>query len=533
MATYNGAAWGTVIQIPVTTVCQGSYHLSKSGWDGIGRMVIESANTANLIPGVRVGPQDAVNLANVYESFWHHPGSGNGTQSTCYPGAFEWDDNTNTPGWYMHYCGNSGSPGTISNITGNSVAFQPIYAVTLSTPVTSVAVGQWGYMTGIGGIPRANGSFQVTAVTSTSSFTVQMYNSYASATNPTYTSGGTIQMFDWQNVGFTPYSGAAPSGTCTPGTTDATAWAYSNNTPGGGALAGNLSSGSYNNQTYSTGRIWRCTATNVWSPHYIKYSAMQEVPDALTAVFDLSATTHTWIVGLNFGAQPIFNDPLLYRSGQSLASGNSAFTQGGSNPGEYVFTQSGTTSDVVIDRCMFTRLWPMKGDLMVQLDGTNIVLQNSYFQATGANWWGREDRGSQYNNAAAEIIEAGAANGALVDNNYLESYGITVHFFDSGMGKGFNGANNNITVSRNTFFRNLALIDQAPGSTVDYYTPLRQHLEFKSGINVDINGNTFTNNFQNVSQGAAIALSAEWLTDMADPDLLRPIVFRHHGNIYG
>jgi hypothetical protein len=39
--------------------------------------------------------------------------------------------------------------------------------------------------------------------------------------------------------------------------------AYSNTTPGGGTLVGNLSIGSYNNQTYSTGRIWRCIATNV------------------------------------------------------------------------------------------------------------------------------------------------------------------------------------------------------------------------------------------------------------------------------
>ena len=54
VATYNAAAWGTVIQIPVTTVCQGYYKLTKAGWDGIGRMVVESQNTANLEPGVRV-----------------------------------------------------------------------------------------------------------------------------------------------------------------------------------------------------------------------------------------------------------------------------------------------------------------------------------------------------------------------------------------------------------------------------------------------------------------------------------------------
>ena len=512
VATYNAARWGTVIQIPVTTVCQGYYKLTKSGWDGIGRMVVESQNTANLPQGVRVSPADAPNMVSVNESFWHQPGTSGGTQSTCYPGGFEWDDNVSTPGWYMHYCGQSGVTGTISGVTGNSIAgfpFQPTYAVTLSSPVTSVAVGQWGYMTGVGGMPKANGSFQVVSVVSTSSFSVQMYNSYSSQSNPTYTSGGTLQLFDWQSVAFTSYTGAAPTGTCTPGTTAASAWAYSNSNPSGGALAGNLSSGTYNNPTYSTGRIWRCTAPNVWSPHYIVYSTFKQFPTAQAAVFDLSATTHTWIVGMNFSAQPIFNDPLLYHSGYSLTSGEAAYVQGGATPGEYVFTQSGTTQDVIIDRCIFTRLWPLKGDLMLQMDGTSIALQNSYLQSTGANWWGHEDRGVIYDNAAGEIVEAGDANGALVDNNYLEHYGITVHFFDAGMGHGFNGANNNITVSRNTFFRNLALIDQAPGSTVNYYTPLRQLLEFKSGVNVDINGNTFTNNFQNVSQGGAIDLTPE------------------------
>ena len=456
-------------------------------------------------------------MVNVYESFWHHPGAAGGTQSTCYPGGFEWDDNTSTPGWYMHYCGQSGATGTISGVTGNSATgypSQPVYAVTLSSPVTTVAVGQWGYMTGVGGMPKANGSFQVVSVISTSSFSVQMYTSYATTTNPAYAGGGTLQLFDWQNVSYTDYSSTptGPTGSCTPGTTDATAWAYSTRT-----LRATRLSGTSSTPAIITIRDFlppACGAAQLRTcgPHTTSLNSIpKQYATPTAAVFDISGTDTHMVYRLEF-QRPTDSSTttLLYHSGYSLTSGEAAYTQGGSNPGEYITGQSGTTQDVIIDRCIFTRLWPLKGDLLVQLDGTNMVLQNSYLQSTGANWWGHEDRrGTIYDNAGSEIVEAGDANGALVDNNYLEHYGITVHFFDAGMGHGLNGANNNITVSRNTFYRNFALIDQAPGSTVDYYTPLRQFLEFKSGVNVDINGNTFTNNFQNVSQGGAIALTPE------------------------
>src|SRR5262249_32867981 len=92
----------------------------------------------------------------------------------------------------------------------------------------------------------------------------------------------------------------------------------------------------------------------------------------------------------------------------------------------------------------------------------------------------------------------------------------TVHFNEQAAGTGIGGSIHDVTVTRNTFFRDLTKIDQAPGSVVNYYTPLRQLLEFKSGINVDIHGNIFQNNFRNVSQGGAIALTPE---ELILPDL--------------
>jgi hypothetical protein len=593
-ALYHAAPWGSVIQVPVTTLCQNNYaFVPGTAWDGIGEIIVQSQNVANLLPGVRVQPADAGNMVTANQSFYIHQGVSSLLQSSCYPGGFEWDDtggdypssanitavtstteftinasnlpnigsyfrpgqyiwvgnqtgssnsgyqiaslsgNTITlslplsstpnindqvqlaPGFYMHYCGADSVQGTISNVVYNSTASggtnQFLFNVTLSSPVTAVAVGQWGYMTGIGGIPKANGSFQVTSVTNTSSFVVQLYNSYVGSTSASYTGGGTLTLFDWQNVSYTPFTGASPSASCTPGTTAASAWAYSNQTPSGGYLTSNLdNAGTFNNTNYSTARVWRCTAPNTWSPHYILYSSSGEIfANPAAATFDLSQAAHTWVVGFNFTNTSLYNDPLLYHSGQTLTSGEQGALQGGSAPGFNIYMQNGTTQDVHIDRCLFTRPWPAKGAQFVQFNGSSISLTNSYLQNAGGNWWGHEDRGPIYDNSAGSMVIGGQANRALLDNNYFEHYGITVHFDDSGMGGGFAHATNNVTVSRNTFFRNFALIDQAPGSTVNYYRPLRQHLEFKSGVNVDINGNIFSNNFRNVSQAAAIALTPE------------------------
>lgn len=538
VATYNAAAWGTVIQIPVTTICQSYYALAKGSWDGVGEMVVESQNIASLPPpGSRVSPSNSANMPNMVQSIYIVQdnltfNSGSGSHSSCYPGGYYWDDTSNTPGWYMRYCAASGSLGTITNVTGTSVEFQPVYAVTLSaTTGITPSAGQWGYMTGVGGIPKANGSFMVTSVSSATSFSVQMYNSYGPATSSvTYTSGGTLQFFDFTpispaggSVGFTSFTTAAPSGSCTPGTGvgTTTAWAYSNNPAGGsGTLAGNVSSGTYTNSGtttgtgYSTARVWKCTATNTWSPYFLVPSGVPRIvaSSGVQSTLDLANAIHTWIVGLQFTAQPTFNDPLLYHSGFDLSEGDNAVIQGGSTPGFHIFGISGTTQNVHIDRCLFTRQRPSKGTQFVQLNGTSLVLSNSYFKNTANYWWGQEDRGSNYDSAAGPMVVCGSLNGGLIYNNYIESYGIGVHCDDENYGGGFAHSANNVTVQRNTFFRDLTLINQAPGSSVDYYTPLRQLLEFKRGVQVDINGNTFTNNFQNVSQGGAIALGPESYT---------------------
>ena len=522
VALTTSAAWGDTIQIPVNITCDGYYHITKSGWDGTHVMLIESQNISSLPPNVRVSPANAVNMPTIYENFWPHPGSPYGDQAHCYPGGFEWDDASNTPDpgtsnifSYMHYCGNSGTTGTVSNVVfvSETSEAQATYTVTLSSPASiTPTTGQWGYITGVGGIPKANGSFQVGSVSSSTSFQITTYNSYASPSGSTYTSGGTVQFFDYASVAFTPYTGAGPVGSCTDGTTGAAAWAYSTTDPGGSPLVGNKSPGVYNDPHYSTGRIWRCSG-GVWAPHYIAYSVTGKFAVPTQSVFDISNAQHFWVAGLNFTSHPIFNDPLLFHSGQTITGGDGSPSplQGGSAPGFTVVAASGFTNDVHFDRCIWTQAHPTKGDQFIQLDGTNLSITNSYLQNTGANWWGSEDRGEVYDNTAGPMIGASNCNTCLISNNYLEHYGITIHFDDQNAGLGIAGATSNITISRNTFFRNFALIYGAPGSTANYYIGLRQMLEFKSGVFLDINGNTFTNNFQNVSQGGAIALTPQFL----------------------
>ena len=46
-----------------------------------------------------------------------------------------------------------------------------------------------------------------------------------------------------------------------------------------------------------------------------------------------------------------------------------------------------------------------------------------------------------------------------------------------------------VTIARNLFYRDPARFYGGPSATIDYYEPLRQLLELKSGIRFDINGN--------------------------------------------
>jgi hypothetical protein len=510
--TYTSTAWGNTII--VTGVCNGNESLpAKTGWDGISRMIITTNDTNIPAPGVQPTAGVAASMSNLFmTNFWSH--TADTTTSTCYPGSFNWNTGSSTPGFYMGYCGQSATA-TVTNATV-SFAGSPCSGViggncanvafTLSAPAT-FSLNQWGFVSGIVGCDRCNGSFQVGAVTDSQHFTGIMVNGYTDTTN-SYSSGGAMQFFDWTTVSYTSYTGAAPSGNCTPGTTASTAWAYSNTDPLGNPLAGNLAAG-YANQEYSTGRVWRCTATNTWSPHYVVFSSEKAGAEPYLANIDASHAIHTRFIGLKFQAPPVYNDPLLYFSGGSFGGLASAYTQSGASPSAYVFGGNGTMNDVVFDRCVFLRPWPAKGDIIINWDGNNVAIENSYFQAMG-NWYSHLDRGSLFDNAAGDMISTQAGGPKKLFNNYIEGYGISAHFNEQSLGSGALGVAHDVTVQQNTFYRNFANIDQAPGSTTDKFTPLRQLLEFKRVVRADINGNIFNGNFQNVSQAAGIELTPEY-----------------------
>lgn len=522
-ALWNASDWGDTISIPTTTVCRGYYKLDSSHqgiWPGTLQMVVKSANAGFLPAQITPSNETAAltNMPQFYETVWPMPGAQ--TLSQCYAGGYYWDGSSSTPGFYLNYCGIQ-STGTVSNVVPNascsgSTSTCAVFNVTLSSGLSTLpTVGQWGYETSIGGLPKANGTFNFTTVTDSSHFTVTMLNGYNTANGQTYTSGGTLNSFAWQNVTYFDYSGTptGPTSGCTAGTGVGTtnAWAYANVTPTGSTLTANLAVGNFVGSTYSTQRVWRCQGT-AWVPYYIEEGAPKQQQAATAAVIDVSASQHIRFIGIAIDHYPVFQDPLLYRGGPG---GNAAYFQGGSGPEEYVLDYPGTSQDLIFDRCIVTREWPAKGDQLLQMDGDNIAVINSYFKAD-ADWWGKEEYGPYWDNAAGDMISTLSGGPKLLQGNYIEAYGISAHFNDGGIGWGFAGSIHDVTVQQNTFFRDFTKIYLAPGYTVDYYMPLRQILEFKSGLNALVNGNIFNGNFRNVSQGAAIALTPEaYIVDSA------------------
>lgn len=507
--------WGDTLIIPHTFQCYGHYAFPVSifgTWDGHSRMSVVTDLVSSL-PSGRVAPSNAGLMPTLYESVFPMPDVQ--SLSGCYAGGKYWDNSSVTPGFYMHYCGVQATA-TVSSVAlnascgGNTVTCN-VFDVVLSSGLSTLpTVNQWGYVTSVGGLLKANGTFQYTSVTDSSHFTITMLNDYRSTAGQSYTSGGTLQSFAWQSVSFTSYSGLAPTGTCTPGTTGTASWAYSNLQPDGiTPLSANIAVGEYVGTTYSTERVFACDANGAWMPFYIDTGSnvFKQSQATGASILDASQSQHVRFIGLNIQHRPLYADPLLLRGGPG---GGQGWFQGGSAPDEYVMTQAGQSNDLVFDRLLLLRIYPSKGAQIFQIDGDNLALIHSYMKVI-SNYWGVEDYGSNWDNATGEPISSANGGGPkLLLDDYLEGYGITVHFNDGPVGRGFAGSNHDTTVAQCTFFRDLTTIYKGPGSSgIAYYQPQRQMLEFKSGVYIDINGNTFTGNMRSVSQGAAIALTAE------------------------
>ena len=503
MALWTAANWGDTIIVPATTICSGSYKFPGKAADGTGPadpahrwIIVKSAGADSLPAGKRVSPSDVPSMARFEQTHWGH-GAGT-TTAECIPGAYHWELTQGTPGWYMKKCDVVAS-GAVSAATGAQGSGDEVTQFRLAAPLAVLPiVGQIGYSTGVGGIAKANGTFHITAVTDASRFEATYYNGYIDPSN-TYTGGGSVVIYDWVPVPHQNYTGAAPVAPCTTGE-----WSYNNT----GAIANFTSS--YTDPNYSVGRVFRCVAANTWKHHWIVFNQIAAKVNPNDApIFDLTLVHHIRFIGLEITNPPVPDDVLLRRTGPGMYAAGT--TQSGATPAHFIY-QFSSTHHIVWDRCYIHSEWPAKNQILLYFHGDNVAIVDSYFYAMGM-WFGSDEYGPYLDNLAGDKIGAQWGGPKLLDNNYLEGYGITVHFNDQSSGDGI--PVHDVTVKRNWFYRDPAKFLGGALATVDYYIPLRQLLELKSGIRFDVNGNIFENNFQNVSQAAAIMLSPVNMTQLA------------------
>ena len=105
----------------------------------------------------------------------------------------------------------------------------------------------------------------------------------------------------------------------------------------------------------------------------------------------------------------------------------------------------------------------------------------------------------------AQSFIAGEGPGPfLIENNYISGTGIPIHFDDSGAGVLF-GAD--YIVRRNYFTAPMSQLADSPESDGRRYFH-RNHLEFKSGRRILIDGNVFEHNFSDVHAASGLAIIA-------------------------
>ena len=114
----------------------------------------------------------------------------------------------------------------------------------------------------------------------------------------------------------------------------------------------------------------------------------------------------------------------------------------------------------------------------------------------------------------AQSFIAGLGPGPFViQDNYISSTGVPMHFDDSGGGVFFP---HDYTVTRNYFTAPLSQIADGPATDHSHYWH-RTHLEWKNGQRIQVNGNIFENSFSDVTAGGPLMItprSGGYITDL-------------------
>ncbi len=518
LACWNISSCGDTIVVRAAVPVIGNWALPIKTCSPGSQLLIETDQVASLPPArTQITPASLSSVASLEPSIFSHylyttvPTNGN-----CHPGGYLWlYSSANTPSFNMQQCvQNPATPLTITNVTGCVSAGNGnlgACSVTTSSANNFSAAngGDIVWVQGVVGVNKANGTCRVTSVTSPTVFVMTCSAGYVDPSN-TYISGGTVQNHVWSST-LTPQSvtlGAAPTyfppaGACSP----EGAWGYDashatqNYDPALGPILG----------TTSTGSVVRCVQDEsgsnlVWRQWTVWLNDPTTSPQG-EFTLDLSGSSWIYVLGVRLASQRIPPEPLWLRDGGYPEA--STAIQGGHMSASFINT-SVNSSNITFDRCIVDGIDYPRGMVsgVMRLNGNNISIVDSYI--TGISlWFSGTDRGPRYDDYASAALIRSGGTGFLLRNNYIEAGGITMHFDDS---ESLVLPIFDNTIVRNTFYRNPAHFYGSNNPLFNCslncaYYPFRQVLESKASVRELVDGNTFTNNWRNVSAGTALQLS--------------------------
>lgn len=160
-----------------------------------------------------------------------------------------------------------------------------------------------------------------------------------------------------------------------------------------------------------------------------------------------------------------------------------------------------TSDSIIFDRCDIHGLnYPSRAGHGFYLSGSNVAIINSRIHKIN-RWTERPDGVNLESNAINVTYGPGPGH---IENNYLESIGITVFFPDSGRNS-LPAAD--YVIRRNVFAKPVKYLYGSPANVSGKNYMNRHSFELKMGLRIVVEGNIFDGNWADVNQGAVIALT--------------------------
>ncbi len=470
----DNASFGDEIILPRSTKnCWGRFTYNRSTQSESSYIVLRSDAAETELPpngsGIIESAVDItvnkVNLNSPWESqmptLWHTApnyifGGQPGIGTPCtYPGTIVVNFGAQ---FEMYKCSLSATARSVTAVATGST-------VVITAPGHGYATGNLVYMSSLGGVESVNDVWSVTVV-DVDRFSLQAIQGANANSAQVFTGGGLARRLEWAAISVVRASGP-PLGACSAGQ-----W-YTDSLAGG---------------DWWTNSVWRCVEENRWVRWIV------ENQNENVGGFDISlGASNLYVYGIRFKAMKIPEEqewqfsPIIGFSTQS-GSAYQTMIRSRWNNKRIVFDR------VIVDGSIEENVRTAIG---VYAEGANIAIINSAVRGLGQ--WQRsytlEAKNYGPNNnitSAAFVISCGPGPG-LLENNYLEAYGLTL-FIDDGCPSSAITPPSNYTVRRNLFHRDDRYYE---GSAIWQTNPaalkrrwnVRQVVEQKNGSRVLYEGN--------------------------------------------